>query len=653
MIAVLAALAICQAPNLASDSRLSSPVVYRAGAVALSNALESIGDASKISLTVAKPFGEELIALRIDGSSLRELMTRLAARSRLEWRKTESGYELYQTDEQRKAAEAELAIERIGRLKELRSQQELKFKLPRPDFDLLAQRLAAERAEPLPDPNKDWKTYQARAQEMERLRNEGDPSQWFASGVMAALTDQQLAELLGAGSITLVVNPNRLQHRLPQQSQKDVEAWARHTGNFSDVRGSLRLRMVDGRRVKVTAAISADKSLGANEFWLDLNDPDLPRNMQEPKGTALDKDLEIEGYLGMRFGMPNSRMPSEKVMEQLAEAIVSPEKREPLSVMAGDGLVEIAEETGNNLIAILSDDMIALGSQTDLPKNGRKMLAQFCDDVRAVYAESEGWIEVSPAELALSRAKAFPRKYFRQVANATKGGKLLRLSDVARIVGECSDLQLEGRFFRDYLTQAAARQEFTLLDTWGDISALRFWNSLTADESTALMSGGVQIGRFNPNARKLLWRAASLGGTTIADGGPFNGVFRSPQGSDPTKVFPNGFPPGEMLEARVDTIDCVLSYFQPWKYRIPVSQSVEKFATFAEPNKADMNDVRLGTSHRMAVFIDKLGWWADFREDVYDFTRPAQRWADAPTAIKARYETAKKDAGNDRGIIIR
>ena len=181
----------------------------------------------------------------------------------------------------------------------------------------------------------------------------------------------------------------------------------------------------------------------------------------------------------------------------------------------------------------------------------------------------------------------------------------------------------------------------------------QFANEMSPDESSALLSGGVPIGRLNPTAKKLLWRAASLGGTAIADGSPFNMVFREPQGNDPTKVFPDGFPPSEMLESRNDKAECVLSHFQPWKYPIPVSQSVERFALFAETNKADMSDIRLGTSHRIAVFIDKLGWSADFREDVYDFSRPAQRWADAPEAIKARYEAAKEDPGNNSGIIIR
>jgi len=653
MLSLVAAAVLLQSPDLAADPRLVAPVTCKVAALPLSKVLETIGQAGKLTLSAPKPFDQDLIALRVEGSRLSDVMARLANKLRLSWRKTETGYELYQSPDQKDQAQEDLAAQRIGRLKELRAQQQAKFKLPRPDFDELERRLAAEAAEPLPDFNKDRKAYLERGKVMEQLRLEGDPSLWFASGAIAALTDDQLAELLDAGSITLVKNPNRLQHRLASQAQNDATAWARRNGTFTDVRGSLRLRMVNAGQVKVTVAIAAEISLGANEFWLELVDPVLPANSRESKGTGLDRDLGIEGYLGMRYGMPNSRMPSERVIGQIVEARVSPEKREPLEVMAAAGLIEIAEESGYNLLAVLSDDMIALGNQSALPKNGRNMLAQFCDDVRAEYDEDNGWLEIAPRELALSRAKQFPRKYFRQVASATKGGKILPLSTVARIVGECTDLQLEGRFFRDYLTEAAARREFSLLDTWGDTSALRFWDALAEDEIRALMSGGLQIGRINPIAKRLLWRAASLGGTTISGSSPFNRVFRTPQGNDPTAVFPNGFPFDEVLEAHTDTTECVLSHFQPAKKQIPVSLSVEQFAAFADPNKADMSDIRFGSSHRVAVVIDRLTWFAEFREDRYDFSKPPISWSAVPDAIKTRYEEAKKNPRNNMGIIIR
>jgi hypothetical protein len=652
MLTLLAAAVIAQAPDLASDVRLDSKVSYLTGGEKLSKALAEISRSTGLSLSVAHPFDEDIVALRLANARLRDVMEQIAATLKLEWRPTGKGYSLVQSSARSKKAADELNFERIGRLRALKAEHEARFRLPRPDFDELERRLAVEQAEPLPDPNKDWKTYNARARELERLRDEGDPSLWFASAVIATLTERQMRELLDNGAITFADKPNRLQHALPKQAHKDVDGWARRNA-FENATGYARIRMVDDNRVKVSVSISAEgRRVGSHEHFLDLHDSPLPPNARDPMGTRLDGKLDIEGYLGGRWGMQNSRMPNEKVMANLIESYFTPEKREPLSTMAGDGLVEIASETGNQMVALLGDDMIALGSQVALPTNGRQLLAQFCDDVRAIYTETQGWITVAPRELSLSRAKQFPRKYFAEVAAITKS-RLLPLADIARIVGECTDLQLEGRFFKDYLTLATARQEFTLLGTWGDISALRLWNSLSDAEMSSLNEGGIRIGALDAGSRSLLWRAVSLGGTTGTGEGAFIESYRNPINHDPTIAFPNGWPQDEVLEGHSRQDDCVLSSFGPegmppmW-----VSLSVGRFAGYAEPNKADMSKIRIGRSFKLALVVDKLTWHADFRQDVYDFSKPMISWSEAPEALRKRYEEAKRNPPPG-GYIIR
>jgi hypothetical protein len=650
MFALLAAVSISQAPNLAADRRLDALVSYTTSGQALSQALSDLHQSPRLALSVAGPFDEDIVALRFEKVPLREAMLRLSKELKLEWWTTDKGYQLYQTPERAQQAGKELQIERTGRLRTWRQEHRERFKLPRPDFDDLQRRLTEERAEPMPDPNKNWAVYEERGKAMEALRIDGDPSNWFASAVISGITDEQLEEILDSGSVTFATNPNRLQQRLPKGAGPDLQAWARRK-NITDYSATVRVRMVDWAQVKVSVNLEGTLR-DSNEFFMPLNDPLLPMNGREPKGSTLDRELEIEGYLGMRWGMQNSRMPSEAVLQLMAESITDPDKREPLSTMAGAGLVEIAEETSNNLVALLADDMINLGSQNALPTNGRKLLAQFCDDVRATYTEGDGWLTVRPVELTLSRAKQFPRKYFRQVANATARERLLSFADVARIVSECTDLQLEGRYFRDYLTRKAARQEFTVLRTWGDTSVFRFWNSLSKAELHSVLGGGIPIGRLDPISKNLLWRAVSLGGTTMSGEGAFSQVYKGPIGNDPTKVFPNGFPPDEVLEAYTKTDDCVLSSFTPWRKPIWVAQSIEKFADYAGPNKADLTKIRLGKSQHVSIVIDKLTWTANVREDFFDFSRPMIDWKDVPQSFHDRLERAKRNP-QPAGIIIR
>lgn len=651
MVALLVAICFGQAPDLNADKRLDAEVSYQTGGEPLSKALTEISKSAGISISVAHPFDEDIVALRLSRALLRDALEKLAATVKLEWRVTDRGYTLYQSSARAKQSADELNAERIGRLRALRAEHEARFKLPRPNFDELERRLAEESAEPLPDPNKDWKTYEARAKEMTRLRDEGDPSLWFASAVFASLTDTQLRELLDNGAITFATNPNRLQHAIPKQAQADIDGWAKRKG-AEGATGSARFRMVDGEQLKASLAIKSEgKSVAANEHFIDLGESPLPLNARDPVGTRLDEKLDIEGYLGGRWGMQNSRMPAAKVMANLVEAWFTPEKREPLTAMAGDGLVEIASETGNQLVALLGDDMIAFGAQAALPTNGRQLLAQFCDDVRAVYTESSGWITLAPREISLSRAKQFPRKYFAQVAAITKS-RILPLADVARIVGECSDIQLEGGFFRDYLTLSAARQEFTLVGTWGDTSALRLWNSLGDAERSSLAQGSIRIGALDASSRNLLWRAVSLGGTTGIGEGAFIETYRNPVHHDPTVAFPSGLPPDELLEAHARQDDCILSSFGPEGFPpMWVSLSVARFAGFAELNKADMAKIRLGRSFKLALVVDKLTWNADFREDVYDFSKPMISWLEAPEDLRKRYDEAKKNPAG--GYIIR
>ena len=134
--------------------------------------------------------------------------------------------------------------------------------------------------------------------------------------------------------------------------------------------------------------------------------------------------------------------------------------------------------------------------------------------------------------------------------------------------------------------------------------------------------------------------------------GAFTQVYKGPIGNDPTKVFPNGFPPDEVLESHTKIDDCVLSSFTPWRSPIWVAQSIEKFADYAEPNKADLAKIRLGKSQHVSIVIDKLIWSANVREDIFDFSKPMIDWKDAPQSFHDRLERAKRNP-LPTGIIIR
>lgn len=647
---LLLAICLAQTPDMTSDRRLDAPVSYKTTGEDISKSLAAIGRDGGLMLSASTPY-EDIVALRFEKAPLRTVMAQVAKTLKLEWRPVQGGYELYEAPERRKQADAELQNERIERLKAWRKENQDRFKLPRPDFDDLAARLSEEEAVPLPDSNTNWQEYNERAEKMRTLRKDGDPALWFASAVVANLDDGALRRLFDEGSVTFATKPNRLQLALPKGAEKDLKAWGLRNEIYKPA-GRLRIRMVSGTEVKTTASVSGDGESAGQEEFFNLSDETLPPNSREPKGTALDQKLDIEGYLGLRWGMPNQRMANEAVMKRIIESITTPEKREPLSAIAGEGLVEIAEETGSNLVALLGDDMINLGSQTALPTNGRMLLAVFCDSVRAVYSEEDGWITIRPAELALARAKQFPRNYFGQVADKTTRGRLLPFYEVARIVSECSDWQLDSRFVRDYLTGAAGRQEFTLLNTWGDTSAMRLWHGLSSVEMDTLQQGNLPIGRLSAKAKALLWRAVSLGGTTRSGKSPFRGVFWNPTSSDLTLLYPNGFPPNEILESYRAVDDCVLAAFNLGIRDIWVSQSIEKFAGFSGPNRADLEHVRLGKSQFLSLAIDRAVWSADFREDTYDYTVPTMPWKDAPEALQKRFENALKNPESP-GVIIR
>ncbi|MEO7453239.1 MAG: hypothetical protein ABIV13_00570, partial [Fimbriimonadales bacterium] len=112
MIALLAAVYLAQAPDLAADKRLDATVSYVTSGEALSQALNGISKSGAISLSVAHPFDEDIVALRLSKVSLRDFMTRLSSKLKLSWRATDQGYSLYQTAERAKMAEKELDFER-------------------------------------------------------------------------------------------------------------------------------------------------------------------------------------------------------------------------------------------------------------------------------------------------------------------------------------------------------------------------------------------------------------------------------------------------------------------------------------------------------------------------------------------------------------
>ena len=643
MVALLAAICLSQAPDLAADKRLDALVTYTTTGEAISRSLGALSKSVGLTLSASHPFDYDIVAIRVAKAPLRDLMSRLSTTLKLSWRATDQGYTLYQTPDRAREAAKELDFERINMLRGLRAEHRAQYRLPRPDFDEAERRLNAESTDPGPDPNTEMEAYLERAKIVDQLQKAADPTRWFVSAVIASLTDDQLRTLHTDGALSFSNRPNRLQIAIPKQAEKDLSAWAARLA-ILEFDCHVTLRMVDGQQLIADAVINQEgKYLDSKGHFLRMQAESLPSNSIEPRGTQLDKNLQLDGLLGLGWRKPSKRQFSEKAMASVVKAMSNPAEHEFLRAVAGEALVELGEKTDNQLVAFLQDDIMEIGGPGDPPQNGRKMLAQFCDDVRSVYTEENGWLTVAPRELTLARAKRFPRKHFKNMASGSTG--ILSLEELARIVYECSDLQLDSDFVRDQFCTALSQTEEYALASWGEISALRLWHSLEGAEKQRLFdNAAIRIGDLDSESKRLLWRTCALGRTGFHSGKlVFSEVFRNPQGSNPARVYPNGFPADELLEAQVASQQVVLSKFTgggPVPFFL--SLDLERLETMSRQNPVDMNSIRLGVAALVRLSVDRVTWSATFRSEHYDFRSPPIPWTSAPEDLRKQFDMLRK-----------
>lgn len=259
------------------------------------------------------------------------------------------------------------------------------------------------------------------------------PAGRLAISAVAALSSEQIADVGPGERIVYSTQPTAMQRRFPGDISKSIQ------------------RYVAEQNLYVKALEKAATGKGWEDSWsplLSRSVPDMPSALvlataRSPYNSSLTVDAMLVGADGQYVGHVRSllnidrpRSPEGRLKEgsialsprsqrffdalqqltkgktfvedkTLLEEMEYPEKNDPLSYVAADGLMGLADK--ENLIACVTDDGFAEPTFTAMDSDGKLNLGRFSDwlNGKCIVTHENGWIVATPrAPISVRESRA-------------------------------------------------------------------------------------------------------------------------------------------------------------------------------------------------------------------------------------------------------
>jgi len=309
--------------------------------------------------------------------------------------------------------------------------------------------------------------------------------------------------------------------------------------------------------------VSDSKTIGEASAWIGSDAiRQFSRDMMNgavPSGTKIVLRPESKTMLDATKGFQRQEQgPLPGPSAEAVALLTNPEKLDPLSFVATDGFVSVADARNDSLIASLPDELVALNfmpTPNGQTIDGFMRLATGIGDLQVT--DKDGWLTVSPF-------RPYSARVMRVDRNAL--GKYLR--------GIASD----GRASLDSQAEFALNAQPTDYDTYGmpmgmlidmnstqnvdrDWVTLKLWATLTSEQRGTLMRGQkLPFKNLSPLQLGFVEREAynrSFKGFHSARGGA--GVTDIHLMMEPTECLPNGLPSNGYLSLSVQNSTAILA----------------------------------------------------------------------------------------------
>ncbi|MBI5708025.1 MAG: hypothetical protein HZC36_13670 [Armatimonadetes bacterium] len=279
---------------------------------------------------------------------------------------------------------------------------------------------------------------------------------------------------------------------------------------------------------------------------------------------------------GMSHAEASGKGPSQDVLTVLAD----PVKDDPVGVIAGSLLRQVASNKGKPLIATLSDaavpwilealrrktintdsDLIEYLQQSMLPVGSRMPSAQVSDGE---------WLVVKPFLPAIARKDRFSRAALRTLVQAIRRTGALSLEDAAAYIATCTRQPTFGSLDTMIIENADPASDKSAASLMYN-PALPFLVKLNPSLWSALESGPVKVSALPPElrARVQRWTFGEFDINRLREQASIGKPMRSerpgglpgfpPLETEPTELFPTGLPAGATVSLEVKRTPAVVA----------------------------------------------------------------------------------------------
>lgn len=283
--------------------------------------------------------------------------------------------------------------------------------------------------------------------------------------------------------------------------------------------------------------------------------------------AKLDDGTRIRASFGVSFAESEGRAPD----LGLGDLLEDPVARDPLALSFGPLMRQVAEKQGKPLLATISDgsivalleglnfqsikthsDLFEFLDQTHVPAGARNPNAQRMDD-------SE-WLLFKPAFPAAARKGRFDREAMRSLIKSMKEKQTITLEDATAYGKRAPVMPSFAGLDMMYMRSAVPTIDRQIPEQiFG--AALSFLSEMGPDQFRRLSNEGTPYSDLAPKQKETLrrWLYDDFTRTRPEpdDGPPM--PFRGPLESEPTEVFPNGFPAPTLIRVDLVQADAVIA----------------------------------------------------------------------------------------------
>lgn len=617
-----------------AQTGLDRKISFRCEAMPAYRMVVEMSKATGVGFSVSPVVAPEIMVIRAQGVTVRELMARISAASATSWKPEGGSFRLIRTQTQlrnQEQIERNLRVAGFARsikkkLDDLKKQPE--FNLTQ--AELLARKLQAVAARPnANDRTGNWYN------QIQKLEDQG-PLVHAITRICALIDPEELADVepqiktLYSTAPTPSEKPlDRNVMEIVAQLVADLKTWAEARikypmpqnstvwiGNlaqnrFEDEGGNRPVGKVllsafrytedSGIQLNLMVVDTKGKFIAesqGNVEWKSYEElaADTPEPKVDPKAPTIEISDQAKVIMKI-IGMQTSARAS--LSESLLNQFLHPEQVEPLSIIASKYLLQVADLKKSNLIALVPDTLFSVYSMgLDKPVTPDQFLHTLHFNFN--IEEKDGWLSLIPKYPVVERKHRFDRSALGQILRTRTSGKKLNLLEQASLAVLIPDNQW------DNLASTITRviRPGNQLSIFADPSIMKFYGALTPEVRTAMEGSGISASQLPPMAMDCLrvmlygqWSGLQyrrppneqrLRSAPSRDQEAeneyqqlfWNGIYR-----ETPEVFPNGIPPSAQIKATVTEEDVVIpedtarqGYTQPGYPMTAGSFAWQKFA---------------------------------------------------------------------------